>query len=130
MQNITLYIISRCTYFVSGHEGDNAKVGSLVRKELDRLGLFGKKSIDKFIPKDYLYGSYEQRLWLLRGLMDTDGSASKSYCTYATISEHLANDVCELVHSLGGCVIMSREAFSFCVTGHKYWSCIPLTHSL
>ena len=58
----------RCTYFVSGHEGDNAKVGSLVRKELDRLGLFGKKSIDKFIPKDYLYGSYEQRLWLLRGL--------------------------------------------------------------
>ena len=77
----------RCTYFVSGHEGDNAKVGSLVRKELDRLGLFGKKSIDKFIPKDYLYGSYEQRLWLLRGLMDTDGSASKSYCTYATISE-------------------------------------------
>lgn len=92
----------RCTYAVNGHEGNNAKAGSLVRKELDRLGLFGKKSIDKFIPKDYLYGNYEQRLWLLRGLMDTDGSASKHYCTYATISEQLADDVCELVHSLGG----------------------------
>lgn len=73
-----------------------------VKKELKKLGLHGKTSIEKFIPKEYLYGSYEQRLWLLRGLMDTDGSATKSYCSYATISEKLADDVVELVHSLGG----------------------------
>lgn len=92
----------RYDYRINGHEGNNAKAGSLITKELKKYGLYGKKSIDKFIPKDYLYASYEQRLWLLRGLMDTDGSASNSYCVYATISEMLANDVCELVHSLGG----------------------------
>nr|DAH05515.1 MAG TPA: Terminase [Caudoviricetes sp.] len=112
----------RCTYSVNGHEGNNAKAGSLVRKELDRLGLFGKKSIDKFIPKDYLYGSYEQRLWLLRGLMDTDGSASKSYCTYATISEQLADDVCELVHSLGGYASKNKRKAGYKKDG-KYKQC-------
>lgn len=92
----------RYDYRIIGHEGNNAKEGSLITKELKKHKLYGKKSIDKFIPKDYLYASYEQRLWLLRGLMDTDGSASNSYCVYATISEMLADDVCELVHSLGG----------------------------
>lgn len=90
------------TYRVHGHEGNNAKAGSLITKELKKYGLFGKTSKNKFIPKDYLYASYEQRLWLLRGLMDTDGSVSKNCCSYSTISEKLADDVCELVHSLGG----------------------------
>lgn len=92
----------RCTYLINGHEGNNCKCGSVITKEIKKYGLFGSKSADKFIPNDYLYASYEQRLWLLRGLMDTDGSAKKSYCSYATISDKLANDVVELVHSLGG----------------------------
>ena len=80
-------------------------------KALESYDLKGKKSIDKFIPKDYLYASYEQRLDLLRGLMDTDGSASKHYCSYSTISKQLAEDVKELVHSLGGyCSCNKRKA--------------------
>ena len=92
----------RCTYFVRGHEGNNAKCGSLVTKELKRLGLYKSRSEDKFIPTEYLNTSYDQRLELLQGLLDTDGSASKTYCSYSTVSEQLAKDVVWLVHSLGG----------------------------
>ena len=91
-----------CDYRINGHEGNNSKAGSIITKEMNKYGLQGKTSKDKFIPKDYLYCSYEQRLWLLRGLMDTDGSATEHYCVFATISKQLAHDVCELVHSLGG----------------------------
>ena len=99
----------RYDYRINGHEGNNAKQGSLITKELKRYGLYNKTSLYKFIPKDYMYSSYEQRLWLLRGLMDTDGSASRSYCSYATISKQLADDVCELVHSLGGYVSVNKR---------------------
>lgn len=82
---------------------------STLRKHLKEYGLDGKKSIDKFIPKKYLYGSYEQRLELLRGLMDTDGNAKENYCSYATISKALADDVQELVHSLGGYASVTKR---------------------
>ena len=65
-------------------------------------GLHGTKSDTKFIPKEYLYASYEQRLWLLRGLLDTDGTADKGNIEYCTASKQLCEDVRELVHSLGG----------------------------
>ncbi len=70
--------------------------------ELIRLGIKGKHSHEKYIPKDYLYASYEQRLWLLRGLLDTDGHAYGTGIEYSTSSPMLAEDVRELVHSLGG----------------------------
>lgn len=93
----------RCTYAIKGHEGNNAKAGSLITREMKRYGLFGKGSLDKFIPQDYLYASYEQRVWLLRGLMDTDGYAGKNGgCVFTTISPKLAEGVIELVRSLGG----------------------------
>lgn len=78
---------------------------------LEHYGLLGAKSKDKHIPEEYLFGSYEQRLELLRGLMDTDGSASNGYCSYSTISPQLAENVVELVHSLGGyCSKTKRRA--------------------
>lgn len=91
---------------------------STLRKYLKKYGLDGKTSIDKFIPEEYLLGSYEQRLELLRGLMDTDGSASNSYCVYATISEKLANNVCELVHSLGGYASISKRKNGYTKNGN------------
>jgi hypothetical protein len=71
--------------------------------EIKKLGL-NVKGKDKFIPYEYLIGSIDDRLKLLRGLMDTDGSISKekNHITYSTISEKLADDICELVCSLGG----------------------------
>lgn len=70
--------------------------------QLRTLGLFGKKSTDKFIPNQYLMASYEDRLDLLRGLIDTDGHVNnKGAVSYSTKSKQLANDIVFLVRSLG-----------------------------
>lgn len=70
---------------------------------LKNLGLFGHKSYTKFIPNIYKNASYEQKLELLRGLMDTDGYASKiNGLDYSTSSIQLAKDVQELIWSIGG----------------------------
>jgi len=61
------------------------------------------KSLDKFIPEDYLYNSEEVRLELLRGLMDTDGCCTKEGETFfSTSSLKLAEDFIKLIRSLGG----------------------------
>lgn len=81
-----------------------------IMKELKELGLKGKRSHEKFIPDCYKYSTIENRLSLLQGLMDTDGCCLKNKtknnifnCTeYSTSSEKLADDVAELVNTLGG----------------------------
>lgn len=66
------------------------------------LGLDVKSSV-KRIPKVYLQGDVEQRIELLRGLMDTDGHVSISgKMSYSSMSAGLADDMAELVRSLGG----------------------------
>jgi replicative DNA helicase len=70
--------------------------------ELKRLGL-NVLSKQKFIPEEYKNGSIEQRLMLLRGLMDTDGSIDlRGHATYSTTSKQLSEDIIGLVNSLGG----------------------------
>lgn len=82
----------------------------VLRHYLEKLDLFGKKSIEKHIPECYLYSTYENRLELLRGLLDTDGYAEKTGIEYTTSSPQLAQDVRDLVHSLGGyCSVKERE---------------------
>ncbi|GAB3599678.1 hypothetical protein GCM10027586_01960 [Kineococcus gypseus] len=57
---------------------------------------------DKHIPTVYLRGSVEQRLALLQGLMDSDGTATKSgACEFASTLRILAEQTHELVCSLG-----------------------------
>lgn len=73
-----------------------------IKSSLVELGLWGKKSGDKFIPDIYLKSSISQRLALLQGLLDTDGWARNGSYSYTTKSEQLAKDVKELVESLGG----------------------------
>ena len=107
---------------VSGCDGTKRAKYSVVTKELERYGLKGSLSADKFVPKEYLYASYEQRLWLLRGLMDTDGSATEHYCSYSTTSEQLAKDVRELVHSLGGYASMAKRKAGY-KKGEEYIRC-------
>lgn len=73
---------------------------------LEELGLVNKYSHEKRIPEQYFFGSREQRLRLLRGLMDTDGwveqkSESRTSTKFATSSPGLAEDFIRLVRSLG-----------------------------
>lgn len=76
---------------------------NIYKEEFKKLGLYGKNSHNKFIPKDYLYTSLEDRIALLNGLMDGDGTSDfKGNIEYSTTSYKLATDLVELIRSLGG----------------------------
>jgi hypothetical protein len=68
-------------------------------KVLRELGVLG----DKHIPGSYLRSSQQQRRDLLAGLLDTDGTVSPSggQVQYTSTCQRLAEDVFELVASLG-----------------------------
>jgi RecA/RadA recombinase len=68
------------------------------------LNLDGKRSHNKFIPKRYLMASIEDRIELLRGLIDSDGHVHEwgTVVEYTTISDALAGQVVDLVRGLGG----------------------------
>ena len=73
------------------------------RTGLHEHGLMGLKSHEKFVPTCYLEGSRQQRLELLQGLMDTDGTVSdKGTTSFSSSSEKLSLAVQYLVRSLGG----------------------------
>lgn len=65
---------------------------------------------NKHIPKDYLNGSVEQRIDLLCGLMDTDGTVSKTgNCCFDNTNENIAMDFKEIAESLGfKCTVKKR----------------------
>lgn len=69
-----------------------------LQTKLRLLGILGHKHI----PDDYLEASVEQRWELLRGIMDTDGCATKpGNCTVTSKLEHLARQYLTLACSLG-----------------------------
>jgi phage terminase large subunit GpA-like protein len=77
----------------------HVSLGKPVRDGLKALGLLKAK---KRIPDAYLRASADQRLALLRGLMDTDGSAeARSRSEFTNTNWSLANGVRELATSLG-----------------------------
>src|SRR5699024_7578516 len=66
--------------------------------------LIGKKSVEKFIPDCYKFGSIEQRWALIQGLFDTDGTITKDSrhrVTFSSTSKRLIRDVQEVLWSLG-----------------------------
>lgn len=65
------------------------------------LGLFGCRSGDKFIPEEYRRAPEAQRLELLAGILDTDGSLWSSCFDYISKSRRLAEDVAFVARSLG-----------------------------
>lgn len=66
--------------------------------QLRRIGVLG----DKHIPAAYLRASTATRLEVLRGLMDTDGTASSSGAVAITVTNRrLAESILELLRSLG-----------------------------
>lgn len=95
-----------CQYVFTSN---NPRVNKLYRTLKD-LNLVGKRSEEKFIPVQYLMSDYYDRLNLLRGLIDTDGSIdSKGKVSFSTKSPKLKDDIMFLIRSLG-----YRCTFSSC----------------
>jgi replicative DNA helicase len=66
---------------------------------------------NKHIPVDYFHASVAQRLSLLQGMMDSDGSVTGVGCEYYSSNRILAEDFMELARSLGyKCRIREKEA--------------------
>lgn len=98
-----------------------------VRKEFTKLNLLE----NKHIPKEYLRGSFSQRLALLQGMMDGDGTCKETgQCQFAAEKEHIAVEFAELLRSLGfkgtynkqsdGMYVFSFAARNFDVFRLKY----------
>ena len=72
------------------------------RNIFKNLELFNTRSENKFIPPLYLFNSFENRLELLKGMMDGDGHSGKRGASiYVTASENLKNDLLLLCRSMG-----------------------------
>lgn len=120
------FILSRLTAELPGYEitpikGYDYRIAAKVKRmksemktSLEALGLQGMKSNGKFIPDAYKRGTAAQRMALMQGLMDTDGFISKDGAvSYATVSKRLANDVREVVTSLGGIATITEKTTTY-----------------
>ena len=68
------------------------------RERLRELGVLG----DKHVPDSYLHASYEDRLALLQGFVDSDGTVSeKGMVRFTNMSARLLTSFIELAESLG-----------------------------
>lgn len=99
-----------------------------IQPELRKLDLLHKDAYNKFIPKNYIYNTVQVRLEVLRGLMDTDGTVgfdkrsknAASRSKFNTVSRQLAEDVKEIVQSLGGLCSIRRQHQIY--DNKNYWS--------
>ena len=84
---------------------------------LRSLGLLG----NKHVPEAYLRASKDQRIALLQGFMDSDGSIAKAnrQASYTTVTPRIASGFAELVRTLGlKAVKCQRPARRMAVAGH------------
>jgi len=116
-------------------ENKNSKYGYRLTKKtghtnpiiqiLKKLDLMGCGSHNKFIPDIYKYSSINDRLEILKGLMDTDGTCSIGKKgnfegnEFSTVSERLCDDVIEIVHSLGGIARKKSRTTNYTYKGEK-----------
>lgn len=79
------------------------KYNNLIKEELYKLGITNTNASNKFIPDIYKYSSIQNRLDLIRGLMDTKGTVKvNGEASFCTCSKQLALDIIEITKSLGG----------------------------
>jgi len=88
------------------------------KEELKKLGLMGKFSYEKFVPDVYKNASFRERIGLIKGLMDSDGSADGNL-SYSTTSEQLAKDVVDIVRSIGGIAYYSSRNTKYTYKGKE-----------
>lgn len=109
----------RTVYGLSGQ----LQVLGLQWRDPDHPDSHGRLTGAKRVPDEYLRGSYEQRLALLRGMMDTDGTwnRKRKQAVFTTTSKDLAGSVAELVATLGWkAKIFPQQATGFGLTVTTY----------
>jgi ATP-dependent RNA helicase HelY len=80
-----------------------SRTRNLLVATLHSLGLMEHRSHEKFIPDTYKFAPISDRVALLQGILDTDGSIdARGIIEYTTVSQALAEDVAFLIRSLGG----------------------------
>jgi len=97
---------------VSQNDGNGGTRTNNLINIIRKMNLFDVKSTEKFIPENYKYSTIEDRIFLLRGIMDSDGSIGKRGVSpsIGVSSLSLSRDIMELVNSLGGiCTVRERE---------------------
>ena len=88
--------------------------------ELRKLGLGGGcRSYEKFVPDMYKLATVNDRIALLQGLLDTDGSTSQNQVEFSSVSLRLAKDVRFLVQSLGGTATLTQRQTTYTHNGVK-----------
>ena len=99
-----------------------------LREDLQKYGMcHSRKRVPKYIPDEYLIADIEQRLELLAGLLDTDGSLIKKEHRYqfTTNEPILRDDFISLVNSFGWRTSVSEyepKTSSFGIHARKpYW---------
>lgn len=102
IDRVTEYFETMGFYTVAIERGIRLNHKGKLNPILDRLGLSMSRSWDKKIPEQYMMASVDDRLELLRGLIDTDGFVAPHYIEYVTTSHVLSEQVKDLVRSLGG----------------------------
>ena len=76
---------------------------------LKKYGLWQATSETKFIPEEYKYNSIENRLKILQGLIDTDGSCCGNAYDITLKSKQLILDIQEICESLGLIAVYSEK---------------------
>lgn len=86
------------TYRLGNGDRSQAARDTSIQATLRSMGVLGKKHI----PTGYLEASYNQRIALLQGIVDTDGYVDKGGRVEISVnSERLARNILQLVRSLG-----------------------------
>lgn len=99
-----------------------------LRAPLQSLGMcHSRRRVEKHIPGEYLTASFDQRLWLLAGLLDTDGCLRKSEHRYdfTTAEPALRDGFISLVSTFGWRCSVQEEEPRLSSSGiqgrHTYW---------
>jgi hypothetical protein len=93
------------------------------------LGLSDTPNYEKEIPEIYFSSSFNQRLELVKGLMDSDGIIHNNQISFSTISPLLAEHVKQLIWSIGGIADVSTngvDEYTVCI---KYYAPLDLFSS-
>ena len=102
-----------------------------VRNELHRYGMcYDHRKTEKHIPEEYLTASIPQRLELLAGLLDTDGTLCKNKYIFTTCDTKLRDTFIELLSTFGWRACVSKHdpvESSSGIVGKKDTFCVSFT---